>query len=446
MTDPIATLLSSIFGDDFSQMADPDSVKKRFFETRIGLAQLASVCELVAASEANLGGRAIPGALLIKGRQSAPPLIVQSQLHGNEPAGLAAFLLVMALAKADLLEKNVLLVVGNPLAARQYFAALEKNPKARQQTRDAYRCGMDEKGNLLADMNRIPVDFKRRDTKDPHIKRAQELYHLCLHSCGILDLHTARGNMVCITDHKHDSDLKHSPIRAMLLELADAIAANASTDGTKRVTLKTLVSPLDNIKHQIGIEAGTHEAEDAPYIAASFVLAALYRLGYTKVTPVAQLEDDGMFEGYHVKPRLTYADLEIEGDIAPNDKIYMVESCSEPEELPSDATSVVVRREDGSFGLQTFMQFMVKPAGDLYYALRQYEEMEPVEAGQVIAVAVPSGTELKAKQAFSGIFWSKYGVFYDKDPAVGPWPVAVDKLAATKLCYPCKVEEVKIKF
>lgn len=446
MTDPINTLLSSYFAGDFSKLTDSEAVKKQFFETSITHHSLAPLCKLVCESSTTIGGRTIPGALLIKGKTSAAPLIIQSQLHGNEPAGLAAILFTMLLAKTGLLEKDVLAVVGNPLAAQQYFTALEQNPKARQQTRDAYRCGLDAKGNLLPDMNRIPVDFETRDASDAHTKRAQELYYMCQHACGILDIHTARGNMVCITDHKDDADLKHTPIRAILIGLADAISANVSSGTDKKVTLKTLASPLPNIKHQIGIEAGTHEAADAPYIATSFVLAALYRFGYTIATPVAQLKDDGIFEGYHVQPRLTYADLEIDGEIDAGERIYMAEACGQAEELPTDASSVIVRKEDGTFGLQTFMQFMVKPAGDLYYALRQYDEMEPVEEGQVIAVAVPSGVELKTKSAFSGIFWSKYGVLYDKDPAVGPWPVKADALASTKLCYPCDVKETKLKF
>lgn len=446
MTNAINDLLSSFFGEDFCELTDGTAIAQCFFDARLTHRNLAPVSKLVCESSVTLAGKEIPAALHLKGKSGDKPLIVQTQLHGNEPAGLAAVLLCMALSQANLLEHDVIVVIGNPLAAGQYFEALEENPKARQQTRDVYRCGLDEDGNLLPDMNRIPVDFAERKPDNRHTKRAQELFHLCSHTVGILDLHTARGNMVCITDHKYDSDLKHTPIRAILMELADAISANASSGKNKLVTLKTLVSPLDNVKHQIGIEAGTHEAADSPYIAAGFVLAALYRLGYTSAKPLSHHEDDGTFEGFYVKPRITYADLEIDGDIADDEKIYMVESCDSPEELPSDATSVVVRLDDGTFGLQTFMQHMVQPKGDLYYALRQYDEMEPVEEGQVIAVALPSGTELKTKHAFSGIFWSKYGVLYDKDPTVGPWPVKATELGQVKLCYPCEVKEMKLEF
>ncbi len=102
-------------------------------------------------------------------------------------------------------------------------------------------------------MNRIPVDFMQRNPAVPHIARAQELFALGHYVSGIVDIHSARGNMVCITDHKHDCDLKDSPIRNILTELAEAISANASASVTVQ-TLKTILGPLSNIKTQTGIE------------------------------------------------------------------------------------------------------------------------------------------------------------------------------------------------
>ena len=72
--------------------------------------------------------------------------------------------------------------------------------------------------------------------------------------------------------------------------------------------------------------------------------------------------------------------------------------------------------------------------------------MEVIEEGTVVAMAIPSGAILSAPRDFAGIFFSKSATFYDKDPAVGPWPVAADKLSSTKFCYPCDVEELKLKF
>jgi hypothetical protein len=80
------------------------------------------------------------------------------------------------------------------------------------------------------------------------------------------------------------------------------------------------------------------------------------------------------------------------------------------------------------------------------YAIYQYDEMEPVEHNQVVAVAVPSGTEFTAPYAFSGIFLSKSAALYDKDPSVGPWPVHADHISTIKFCYPCDVSAMKVDF
>ncbi len=443
---PIRHLLQDIFNCDFSVLKSQDAVKKHFFDKKLTLADLSKVSQLVRDQHTTLGGKTIPASLLIKGKATHTPFAIMTQLHGNEPAGLAGVLLAMALSEAGLLERDVVAVIGNPLAAAQYFDALEQHPRARQETRDAFRCGLAEDGSLLPDMNRIPVDFMERKADTHHIKRAQELYTMGLNICGILDIHTARGNMVCITDHKYDRDLLHSSIRAVLLELADAIAANASASGNKLVTFKTIVSPLPNIDHQVGIEAGKHESEDAPHIAAAYTLSLLYQTGYTKMTPLEHVKDDGIFDGYHVKPRITYADLAGSDAVQPDDMIYMAKPCANAEAIPPSVSQVIIRKKGkgNHFALQTALEFIVNPQGMLCYTLHQYEEMETVKKGDVIAVAIPSGAALKATEDFSGIFWSKAARLYDKDPAVGPWPLAADKLATTKLCYPCEVSKVQL--
>jgi hypothetical protein len=357
-----------------------------------------------------IGGANIPAAILLKGTENGnkQPFVILAQLHGNEPAGLAGIALAIALSEAGLLKRDVIAIIGNPLAARQYFAALEQNPGARQETRDAFRCGLAENGELLPDGNRIPVDFMTRADGSQHTKRSRELFILGQNISGIIDLHSARGNMTCITDHKNDNDLKHSPIRAILTELAEAISANASKTVTVQ-TLKTILFPLANITCQTGIEAGRHEDPKAPYVAAAFTLATLYNQGITDVRPFDE-NDDGMFTRYSVQPRITYNDLLSEGELAPDDFIYMA------------------RENNGSI--------------EEY----QYDEMEAIKAGQVVAVARPSGTVFRAGSDFSGIFLSKSGKLYDKDPAVGPWPLPAAKAGEVKFCYPCIVSDMKINF
>ena len=192
-------------------------------------------------------------------------LIILAQLHGNEPAGLAGILLAMAMADAGKLERDVIGAIGNPLAARQYFEAHGQMLSActGKEERDCYRCGLDANdGALLPDGNRIPVDFLASALRPAphHQTRAGALFALAQLSSGILDIHSARGNMVCITDHKADSDLKDSPIRAVLTGAGRGHfrARVRRRDGAD--ASKPFCSTLPNMKNQTGIEAARHES------------------------------------------------------------------------------------------------------------------------------------------------------------------------------------------
>lgn len=440
----IGQLLHHIFNHDFSLVADSAAFQAAFFHKTPTIPELKKIFDMISGESITLNGNSIPAAMRIAGKKQDRPFLLIAQIHGNEPAGLAGIALAMALSKAGLLERDVIGVIGNPLAAGQYFEAYLQAPHARQETRDAYRCGLDENGNLLPDMNRIPVDFMERDPSDPHIRRAQELYRIGQQVWGVADMHSARGNMVCITDHRHDSDLKYSPIRNVLTELAEAISAHASGAVTVR-TLKTLLAPLPNIKSQTGIEAGRHEAPEAPRTAAAFALALLYRLGLTSAAPL-KAEDDGAFTRYAVRPRITYADLAHQGILHGDDKLYMAKSCRALASVPARCDTVIVRLPNNQYGLQPLPEFSVKPAGVMEYVVYQYDEMEAIGKGEVVAVALPSGIPFKTTESFSGIFVSKSAALYDKDPAVGPWPVPAAKISSVKFCYPCEVSNITLNF
>lgn len=399
-------LLQQIYHVDFSALNNADEFREVFFARKLSIVELHKIYDFLQAQEKSM--------LFLRGQktEAKKPFIVLAQIHGNEPAGLAGVALCMAMSLAGFLIYDVVCAIGNPLAAGQYFSAWEKAPNARQETRDCYRCGLGENGELLPDGNRIPADFLTRSEITPHIQRARELYELACNASGILDIHSARGNMTCITEHKNDSDLKYSPIRALLTDLSEAIAANATPAGAGVVavqTWKTILEKLPNITSQTGIEAGRHEDENSPHMAASFTLAVLYNLGIASVKPL-MAEDDGKFLRYSVRPRLAYADLLADGKVQDGDMIYM-------------AQEIGGKIEE-----------------------YQYDEMEAISKGQVVAVAKPSGVVLRAPMDFSGIFFSKAAVLYDKDPAVGPWPVAAPKMASVKFCYPCVVSQMALSF
>ncbi|MEZ5690419.1 MAG: hypothetical protein R3D71_01975 [Rickettsiales bacterium] len=406
--------ITDIYNYDFAQLAScqnpEEAFKQEFFTKHLTIGELKTIHDYLQNQQVEIDGKTIKAATYLKGVVSGelPPFLILTQLHGNEPAGLAGVALAIALSKAGMLRHDVICAIGNPLAAKQYFKEWEKSPSSEQETRDAFRCGLDDNGKLLADGNRIPVDFLERDSDYPHTERARELYHIARNIRGIIDIHSARGNMVCITDHKNDNDLKYSPIRAVLTDLAEAISANASKQVTVK-TLKTILSPLENIKCQTGIEAGRHEDKNSPNIAAAFTLATLYNQGITSVTPLNP-QEDGKFVRYSVQPRITYGDLEYEKTPPSNDLIYMAKEIGGAVEE------------------------------------HQYDEMEAVKKGQIVAVAKPSGIVFRAKSDFSGIFFSKAKKLYDIDPNVDPWPIAAEDMNKIKFCYPCLVSDMEISF
>ncbi len=146
----------------------------------------------------------------------------------------------------------------------------------------------------------------------------------------------------------------------------------------------------------------------------------LHTLGLTDVSPLYK-EENGIFNRYAVKPRLTYGDLVCEGTLAANDKIYMARPARMGEK-----------------------PLIIGHDGERFVA-HQYEEMESIKEGQVVAVAVPSGTLFKAPRDFSTLFISKSSALYDKDPAVGPWPVDAADIGKIKFCYPCDVSAMPLK-
>jgi hypothetical protein len=397
-------LLHDIFGHDFSDVKSADALHAVFFAKPLTWDQLARVHDYVASQTS--GG--IAASMRIASGHEGAPFAILAMLHGNEPAGLAGFLLAMALGEMGALSRDIICVIGNVHASTQYFEAYANAPTAHQATRDCYRCGVDEAGNLLPDMNRIPVDFLTRADATPHIQRARELHAVAQNIWGITDIHSARGNMVCFTDFKHAADLRYSPLRKVLVGLSEAIGAHASA-AVNVQTFKTILAPMPHIHSHTGIEAGTHEDPQAPMVAASFTLSLLYNLGITHIAPFYKNEN-GAFATFTVRPRITYGDLIPDAPLPLNDMVFMAREVS----------------------------------GKIMHA--QYEEMEAVVKGQVVAVAEPSGIALRAPFDFSGIFISKAAALYDKDPAVGPWPLPAGALASTKFCYPCDVSTWQVEW
>ena len=335
----------------------------------------------------------IPAVLHLKGNGKKPqmPFMLFTQIHGNEPAGLTAQAMAIALDEAGLLDAPVYCVIGNPFAAKQYFEAYRKNGKLPENSRDDFRAGVNTKGELQKDLNRIPRHVWELDpATDYHTARAQQLDALAQISCGILDIHSARGDLPCVTNYSDLAMLKRTPIPNILEGLLEAIANH-----TANVTFKQLISRHSNIVHSYGIEAGQHEDPKSFPLAAAFTLALFYNLGLTMVSYNGKLPKQ--YYAYHVGKSLPFSGLVMEG----------------------------------------------KPvAEDLFETTHQFGELEEITQGQLIATADKSGAKLLSPRLMHSLFPAKYKKFY-RDPTAGiiPFsPAEMDK----KFCYPCTREPLDL--
>ena len=236
-----AGLLTKIFGHDFTRFINNDDFRTAFFKKKLGLAELKLVHSYIDSQTINLGCKTIASALLITPQiqTSELPFMLLTQIHGNEPAGLAGALYVIALNQAKLLKKPVIVVIGNELAAEQYFETWQKNPDLAQETRDVYRRGIGVNGHPLPDMNRLPNNFRQLDPASSHAaERWQALDLIADNVQGVIDIHTARGQLICMTDSSDNSMLQNSPIRNIMTNLTEAIGSATDTSTFKTIASK----------------------------------------------------------------------------------------------------------------------------------------------------------------------------------------------------------------
>ena len=397
-------LLQKIFETSFVNCVNGKTLNKRFFSKKLTLKNLKIAHDFLQSRTANFNGVEIEAAHRINTSnhpddEQAFMLLVQ--LHGNEPSGLAAFLYALALRQAGLLKKPVLAVIGNPLAAKQYFAHYAEHPKSPQEDRDAFRRGVDENAELLADMNRIPTNFRQLNPEAAHyVKRWQELDFMSENVTGILDIHSARGDMVCVTDSSDNSLLLNTNIRNILVGLTEAIGTATASE-----TFKTVAGKKPNIKYQFGIEAGTHEDPKSFQHASEFTAAFFSNIGISDASPLMK-NDNGTFYEYQVMPKLSFADL------VPTEPIV--------------ETDIFITVKETENNLLPY----------------QYKEMQKIKAGEILALSTTSTTRLSAPFSFSTLFITKSAEVYS-DPAIGLYPVPAHKMD-TKFCYPCVVKKIKI--
>ncbi len=368
----------------------------------------------------------VPKGFLVDDHTKFPAII--AQLHGNEPAGLALYPVLKCAAETNAINAPVLFVIGTPDAARQYFNAWLGNPDTSQASRDIFRAGVDEKGLRFADPNRIPLDYESRiGMERTHWSRTKELERLSNRMSAALDIHTARGNLRTIMMDSEQHLLNGSPILSKLEGIDQAI-------GTPNNSLSLAGLFSRNVPHVCGIEAGTHEASESFRTAVAVGLTYLSNLGVlNQPVPKSYAE----VKRYHVRKAIRYADLlpESERKLEKSDRIYQVKKMYDAKDLPEAGQVIASGSQGDPLAVYSTQEIRNLSLIGPFYVVHQYEELEQIEKGQVVAVSVPSGQEFVSQYNFSGVFVSKKASDYN-DPTVSPWPFDGDGIDQ-RFAYEC---------
>lgn len=438
----IDTLLSTLFGNDILHESDTTALTEHLLRVQFGREQLQAVHDFVARQSVTVDGQTIPAVLELPATEPSHEVMgLIAQLHGNEPAGLAAIAFAMALWRKQLLNATVYCIIGTPLAARQYFEAWQRDPLAIQESRDGFRRGYDTSGQLLRDPNRIPADF-RDHPEGPHNARAIALEALADRFTVTLDIHSARGDLICVTEYTELKHLLYSPIRNVLAELASNIGSHASA-----CTFKTLLLKKPHIRALTGIEAGRHEDPASPTRAIAFTHALMFNLGLTTVAPAAtyRQSETHAFALFQVGSTLNFSQLQkmVKAPGKNDDRYYTVKPSNYEQAKTAEAPEVIVRHADCSLELRQLAEVSEQEESRVAYRLHQFAELEEVYEGDVVAVAIPSGIELKAPTDFYALFVAKSAALYN-DKAAGVLPIATSALEQ-KFCYPCSKRVVRVE-
>lgn len=438
MTASADALLTSLFGDDVLSLPLTEAAA-RIHATHFGRAELRRIHDFLAAQSVELGDESLPAVMHLPVKGATETLGLMAMLHGNEPAGLAAIAMAIAFWRRGELTGNVYCILGTPLASAQYFDAWDKAPDARQETRDFFRRGYGEDGKLLRDPNRIPPDY-REDKDNPHNARAIALEALADRFTATLDIHSARGELICVTECTEMAHLKNQPIRNVLGELAGSIGSHSAA-----VTFKTLLLKKPEIKALTGIEAGRHEDPEAPNRAAAFTHGLMFNLDITSVPPLPDYlkHENGVFHFYDVGSSLPFSGLlSAEGTrVQDGDVLYTVMP-STLEQAKKAASENVLLRDGGTLRVKATAVVTAEEAASVAYREHQFEELEEIRQGQVVVAAVPSGALLAAPSTFSGIFVAKRSALYE-DKAAGVLPLPASEMEQ-KFCFPCTRKIVSV--
>ncbi len=481
-------LLKNIFGTDFSEyQGDQEGFLARFLAHKFSLANLYAVFDYIAGLEHPFPHPfdktkeiIIPGCAIIGDRKAADAAVFLAHTHGNEPVGLSAFLLALALSGAGLLKGKIYAVIGNIEAARRYWEVFRDNPEAPVYKRSFFRTvSASDEPDEAKDLNRLPPKWselavnnlqefydKILDSEHYIIRRALKILTLALrpevklffdvHSSrqspdGLRIINVSQTQMKMLEEGKFGHILKGVPedLRIFPAGLLETLGIEEP-----QITVKMLVEIArgENIIPIIGIECGHHEnLQDTMPRSAWFANALLYNLGLSEVMPKNYEKDAGEFYKYHVIGRKGIGYLS--GQIVSGDVIYPVKPLAE-EKPPYYASGQIIAWKLGKAELIDIgrepdvkkLEEVGKTVQEIY-SVYQFKEMEKMQKGQVAMIGVPSGNKFTMPEDAILLFPTKSSALYGKKP--GMWPVVVDSVknpANAKFSYVIKdVEKIILK-
>lgn len=386
------------------------------------------------------------------GPESEKSSVILTMIHGNEAAGLAAIANCIFLEKSNLLKQKTYVILGNPIAALQYFSHLKELPFMPTNTRDHFRSGVCVKSNILSDPNRVNVKILEPDyiPPDRNQERMQEIlkFLVAVKPNFLLDIHTQREGGAMITGCNDENLLKNSPISTICKGLLDSIGKHDSLVPFKLVALKE----LPHLSY-IGIESGEHEKDESVEIAQKFSLTFLANIGACPPELSENKKNKQRFTSVEVNSAIYFSDLKFmtskhslaqknSNQTIKNDEFYTVKEIHDQASLGNDDL-VIITETNGNSKVVNYAEAKLGNYS-ITYKVHQYLEFEQIEKDQVVAIAIPSGNELLAPKNMSGIFTvkSKKNFLSLKDS----FPVDAEKLQTAKFLYPIKAKNITINF
>ena len=217
--------------------------------------------------------RDVKGICSIDSKQEGPCVGITICTHGNEPCGLAIAQYILA-GSLQLKRGKIIIVMNNPAACQKYFNAQTEKEKQNARFIDI-------------NMNRLPVDLKNPDFKDLYeVKRALELLPIWQEFDYAIDIHSTT-----------------QPSEAMIIE-GEKDASEFTIKMNVPIVIRNMVpvqvgAPAISFYDEncicFGLEAGSHETEEAQNVAVDCTINLLHQLDMLSISYNAKMVQQSIY-------------------------------------------------------------------------------------------------------------------------------------------------------